>query len=89
MLRGPPRRPANAGNGIAQGFCQGVCRPGRARTDGRQGLRRVDADVWILMRKSVDERADRRAGPLPGARARAASPATIESSSLSARLNAG
>ena len=61
---GLTRRPSNAGNGIAQGSCQDVCRTGRARADGRQGLRRVDADVWILVRKSVDERADRRAGTL-------------------------
>ena len=45
------RRPSNAGNGIAQGSCQDVCRTGRARADGRQGLRRVNADVWILVRK--------------------------------------
>ena len=60
---GLTRRPSNAGNGIAQGFGQGVCRLGRVRTDGRQGLRRVDADVWILVRKRSDERAYRRAGP--------------------------
>ena len=58
------RRPSNAGYGIAQGCCQDVSRPGRARADRRQGLRRVDADVRILVRKGVDQRADRRAGPL-------------------------
>ncbi len=61
---GLTRRPSNAGNGIAQGFCQGVCRFDRVRTDGRQSLRRVDADVWILVRKRIDESAYRRAGTL-------------------------
>ena len=52
------------GMGSPRASAKAVCRPGRARTDGRQGLRRVDADVWILVRKSLDESADRRAGPL-------------------------
>ena len=32
--------------------------------DGRQSLRRVDADVWSVVRERRDERAYRRAGPL-------------------------
>ena len=66
MLReGLTRRPSDAGSRIAQSFCQGLCRLGRPRTDGCQGLCRVDADVWILVRKSIDESAYRRTGSLP------------------------
>ena len=61
---GLTRRPSDAGNRIAQGSAKAFVAAGRLRTDGRQGLRRVDADVWILVRKSLDESAYRRAGPL-------------------------
>jgi hypothetical protein len=69
------RRPSDAGNRIAQGSGEVLGRRARLRTDGGQGLRRVDADVWFLVRESLDESAYRRTGPLPKApRARAASP---------------
>ena len=62
--RGPHTRPIEPREWVAQGFCQGAGRFDRVRTDGRQSLRRVDADVWILVRKSIDESAYRRAGTL-------------------------
>ena len=63
-LRAPHTPPIGRRGSDRPALCQGLCRMGRARTDGRQGLRRVDADVWILVRKSIDESTDRRAGSL-------------------------
>ena len=56
------RRPPHAGNRIAHGPGQVRRRRGRRRSDGRQGFRRVDADVRFLVRERLDERADRRTG---------------------------
>ena len=59
------------GTGSPRASARASVAAGRVRTDGRQRLRRVDADVWILVRERLDERADRRAGP-PAQRAECA-----------------
>ena len=61
---GLARRPSNAGNGSARAWASALVALAALRADGRQGLRRVDADVGILVRQSVDESAYRRAGSL-------------------------
>ena len=55
------------GTGLPRATAKALCSLGRVRTDRRQSLRRVDADVWIRVRKSIDESVDRRAGA-PGPR---------------------
>ena len=55
-------RPSDAGNRIAHGPGEVRGRRGRLRTDGRQGFRRVDADVRFLVRESRDQSAYRRTG---------------------------
>ena len=61
---GLTRRPSDAGNRIAHGSGEVRGRRARLRPDGRQGLRRVDADVWFLVRESLDQSAYRRTGLL-------------------------
>ena len=58
--QGLSRCPSDAGNGIGQGAGEVPGRDGRLRTDGCQGLRRVDANVRILVRERRHERAYRR-----------------------------
>ena len=58
------RRPSDPGNRIAQGPGEIPGRRACLRTDGRQGLRRVNAHVGILVREGLDQCAYRRTGPL-------------------------
>ena len=60
--RGPHMRPIERREPDRPGRLPRRRRLGRRRTDGRQGFCRVDADVWILVRKSIDEGGYRRAG---------------------------
>ena len=78
-------RTPGIGSPTASGEVRG--RRGRLRTDGRQGLRRVDADVRFLVREAT--RALTEGLAFRPTRARAASAAITQSSSPSARLNAG
>ena len=52
------------GIGSPTALARSVVAAARTRTDGGQGLRRVDADVPVLVRERLDERGYRRTGPL-------------------------
>ncbi len=59
------RCPSDARNGIANRSREVRGGRSRHRADRRQRLRRVDADVWIRVRESLDQRGDRWSGLRP------------------------